>query len=99
MKLTSTQLTQQLAKVPDWQFENDAIRTTFKFTDFVDAFAFMSAAALHAEKLNHHPTWTNTYNRVDIALSTHEEGGVTELDINLASHLSVVAKQLGATSK
>jgi 4a-hydroxytetrahydrobiopterin dehydratase len=68
----------------DWAFENDTIFRNFKFKTFVEAFSFMTAIALEAEKLNHHPDWSNSYNKVNIALTNHEAGGVTQLDFKLA---------------
>lgn len=65
----------------------DAIRKTFKFPDFNAAFAFMTRVALKAEQLDHHPEWSNVYNKVDITLSTHDAGGVTELDAALAKFI------------
>ena len=62
----------------------DAIIRTFQFRDFNEAFAFMTRAALLAEKLDHHPEWFNVYNKVDVTLSTHDAGGVTEKDIRMA---------------
>jgi 4a-hydroxytetrahydrobiopterin dehydratase len=68
-----------------WQEENDALKKTFTFKDFSQAFAFMTRVALLAEQHNHHPTWTNTYNRVSIELTTHDAGNrVTEKDRALA---------------
>jgi 4a-hydroxytetrahydrobiopterin dehydratase len=68
-----------------WQEENDALKKTFSFKDFSQAFAFMTRVALLAEQHNHHPTWTNTYNRVSIELTTHDAGNrVTEKDRALA---------------
>jgi 4a-hydroxytetrahydrobiopterin dehydratase len=61
------------------------LNKTFVFTSFVDAFGFMTRVALHAEKLNHHPEWFNVYNRVEIDLTTHEAGGLTVRDFNLAT--------------
>ncbi len=69
-----------------WVLAEDgkSIRQGFKFKDFTEAFAFMTRVALLAEKADHHPDWSNVYNRVEISLSTHEAGGVTERDIALA---------------
>jgi 4a-hydroxytetrahydrobiopterin dehydratase len=69
-----------------WKEDNNRLKRDFKFKDFSEAFAFMTRVALEAEKLNHHPTWTNTYNTVSIELSTHDAGNtVTELDRKLAA--------------
>jgi 4a-hydroxytetrahydrobiopterin dehydratase len=69
----------------------DAIFRSFKFKDFNAAFGFMARAALIAEKMDHHPEWHNVYNRVDVTLTTHSEGGVTDLDIKLAEALNALA--------
>jgi len=69
----------------------DAIGKTFKFKDFNQAWGFMTRVALAAEKLDHHPEWFNVYNRVDIALSTHDAGGLSERDIALAKIIDQVA--------
>jgi 4a-hydroxytetrahydrobiopterin dehydratase len=69
-----------------WQQENNRLKNTFKFKNFTDAFAFMTKVALVAEKMDHHPTWTNTYNIVSIELSTHDAGNVvTDKDHKLAT--------------
>jgi 4a-hydroxytetrahydrobiopterin dehydratase len=69
-----------------WQEENNRLKNTFKFKNFTDAFGFMTKVALIAEKMDHHPTWTNTYNVVSIELSTHDAGNVvTEKDHKLAN--------------
>ena len=82
-----------LARVSAWQPVDgrDAIRRSFRFADFSAAFGFMARAALVAEKLDHHPEWTNVYNRVDVVLSTHDAGGLTERDILLAEAMDVIA--------
>jgi 4a-hydroxytetrahydrobiopterin dehydratase len=68
-----------------WKEENNKLKKSFKFKDFRDAFGFMTKVAITAEKMNHHPTWTNTYNTVDFELSTHDKGDVvTALDRKLA---------------
>jgi 4a-hydroxytetrahydrobiopterin dehydratase len=69
----------------------DAIQRTFKFEDFSEAFGFMARAALVAEKMDHHPEWTNVWNRVDVTLSTHSAGGLTELDVKLAEAMDKIA--------
>ncbi len=69
----------------------DAIHKSFRFSNFVDAFGFMTRAALHAEKLDHHPEWFNVYRTVDVTLSTHDAGGLTELDITLAKTMDDLA--------
>lgn len=71
-----------------WQEENNKLMRTFKFKDFVEAFSFMTKVALVSERMNHHPTWTNTYNEVSIQLSTHDAGDtVTEKDRKLAAEI------------
>ena len=69
----------------------DAIRREFTFTDFRQAFAWMTRVALLAEKMNHHPEWFNVYNRVEVTLSTHDAGGVTELDARMARAMNAWA--------
>ena len=72
---------------PQWKVEKNALCIEVQFKDFVQAFSFMSAVALVAEKMNHHPNWSNVYNRVEIQLSTHEVGGLTHLDFDLAKEI------------
>jgi 4a-hydroxytetrahydrobiopterin dehydratase len=85
-KFNSETRVQALARVSAWTLVEgrDAISRSFKFADFNAAFGFMARAALVAEKLDHHPEWSNVYNRVDVVLSTHDAGGLTERDIKLA---------------
>jgi 4a-hydroxytetrahydrobiopterin dehydratase len=75
-----------LARVPSWREVEgrDAIARTFVFRDFNEAFGFMTRAALLAEKMDHHPEWANVYKTVEVTLSTHDAGGLTELDVSLA---------------
>ncbi len=68
----------------------DAIQRSFKFADFAQAFAFMTRVALLAEKMNHHPEWSNIYNRVTITLTTHDAGGVTERDVDMARAIQAI---------
>ncbi|HJQ56112.1 MAG TPA: 4a-hydroxytetrahydrobiopterin dehydratase [Vineibacter sp.] len=84
-----------LKELPKWAKADggrDAIRRTFRFSDFTAAFGWMTRMALMAEKLDHHPEWFNVYNRVDVTLATHDAGGVTELDVKLASFMNEAAK-------
>jgi 4a-hydroxytetrahydrobiopterin dehydratase len=76
-----------LQSLPGWGLSADGkgIEKEFKFKDFNAAFGFMGRVALHAEKLNHHPEWTNVYNKVAVRLTTHDAGGLTEKDIALAA--------------
>ena len=69
----------------------DALAKSFKFADFKTAFAFMTRAALKAEQMDHHPEWSNVYSKVDVTLSTHDAGGVTALDVELAQYLDEIA--------
>lgn len=80
-----------LEPLPGWEFRNNGITKQFKFRDFTVAFGFMTQVALLAEKANHHPEWSNVYNRVEIRLSTHDAGGLTDLDISLAGAINTIA--------
>ena len=71
--------------------DRDAIQKTFTFKNFNQAFSFMTRVAMEAEKANHHPEWFNVYNRVDVTLSTHDTGGITEKDIKLAQFMDTIA--------
>ena len=86
-------------RLPDWRPADgrDAIVRSLKFKNFAEAFGFMAEIALVAEKMDHHPEWSNVYNRVDILLATHESGGVTERDLKLAEAVDkAAARRLGA---
>ena len=97
-KLEGTARVNALALLDGWSEVKgrDAIRKTFKLGDFGRAFAFMTRVALRAEQLDHHPEWSNVYDKVEVTLSTHDAGGVTELDVALAKFIDDVAK--GPTS-
>src|SRR3979411_2309112 len=73
----------------------EAIQRTFSFKDFNEAFGFMARAALVAEKSDHHPEWRNVYKTVEVVLATHDAGGVTALDVELAKAMNAIASQLG----
>ncbi|QAA81035.1 4a-hydroxytetrahydrobiopterin dehydratase [Aequorivita sp. H23M31] len=82
--LSNKEIEDRLKDLEGWDFEMDAIHTVFEFEDFKEAFSAMTRIAFEAEKLNHHPEWTNVYNTLEIFLSTHEADGVTEKDFELA---------------
>ena len=92
-KLSGAERQRALQQLPGWsEVEGrDAIAKSFRFADFNRAFGFMARVALMAEKLDHHPEWFNVYNRVDITLTTHDAGGVTERDIALAKFADAAA--------
>src|SRR4051795_9011223 len=86
-----------LKALPGWKevAGREAIARTFTFKDFNEAFGFMSRAALVAEKRDHHPEWKNVYKTVEVVLATHDAGGVTARDIDLAKAMNAIARQLG----
>jgi len=75
------------ANLKDWSFDGTFIFRNFKFSNFVNAFAFMTSVALYAEKAEHHPDWSNVYNTVNIKLNTHDAKGITKLDFDLAANI------------
>jgi 4a-hydroxytetrahydrobiopterin dehydratase len=93
-KLDSSEIGKALGELPGWSFVDgrEAIGKTFGFADFNAAFGFMCRAALVAEKMDHHPEWSNVYRTVDVVLTTHDAGGVTDLDIELARRMNDIAR-------
>ncbi len=87
-KLSDEQVTDALADLEGWQRDGDKIAREFQFRDFIAALGFITQVGLLAEKANHHPELSNVYNRVTIALTTHDEGGITDKDIALAAAVS-----------
>ena len=88
MKLSPAEVDAKLRETNGWKLADGAIVKEFVFKDFVLAFGFMASAALIAEKMNHHPEWSNVYNKVIVKLSTHDVGGLSELDFDLAERLN-----------
>lgn len=84
MKMEIHELERALASIPYWTLENDKLHRQFSFRNFVDAFGFMARVALIAERMDHHPEWRNVYRTVTIDLTTHDAGGVSRKDIELA---------------
>jgi 4a-hydroxytetrahydrobiopterin dehydratase len=93
-KLEGAKRKQALAELKEWREVEgrDAITRKFTFKDFNEAFGFMARVALVAEKMDHHPEWSNVYKTVDVVLSTHDSGGVTEKDIALAKAMDAFAR-------
>jgi 4a-hydroxytetrahydrobiopterin dehydratase len=92
-QLTEAERAEALAALPEWSLRADglAIERTFKFRDFSEAFAFMARVALIAEKQDHHPEWSNVYNRVEITLTTHDAGGLSARDVKMARAIDGLA--------
>ncbi|GAA4279045.1 4a-hydroxytetrahydrobiopterin dehydratase [Aquimarina mytili] len=84
IKLSESEIQEKLKDIDGWEYNDNAIHTTFEFSDFKDAFSVMTRIAFEAELQQHHPDWTNVYNKLQISLSTHDVGGVTENDFKLA---------------
>jgi len=84
-RLTGEEIKRELASLPEWDLRGDKLCRQFLFGDFKEAFAFMTRVAEIAEAMDHHPEWRNVYNRVDVSLCTHDCGGITGLDFQLAS--------------
>ena len=82
--LSTEEINNRLARLEGWEFNDNALQTAFEFENFKEAFTMMTRIAFEAERLGHHPDWSNVYNRLHIALSTHDAGGVTEKDFELA---------------
>jgi 4a-hydroxytetrahydrobiopterin dehydratase len=80
-----------LERLPLWSFREGMLQREYRFADFVQAFGFLSSAALVAESMNHHPDWSNSYDRVTVRLVTHDAGAVTELDLELARRMEAIA--------
>jgi len=90
--LSEAEIQQELGKLEGWRFERDALAKTFKFGSFREAISFMVRAGFEAEEMNHHPEWTNVYNKVEVRLNTHDVGGkVTGKDVELAGRLEKIA--------
>ena len=90
-KLDADAIDQQLATLDGWRLQDGKIHKDFQFADFIDAFGFMTRVALAAETMNHHPEWSNVWNRVSIALATHDVGGLSSSDFELAAKIDQIA--------
>lgn len=95
--LTPAAITRRLAELPGWSFRDHRLHREYRFPGFSSAFAFMTACALEAEKMNHHPDWSNSWATVRISLTTHDAGGVTDLDFQLAAKCEAAAAGFNPT--
>jgi len=93
-KLTPTKLKLALTELPGWKLKGGKLHREYLFADFVHAFGFMATAAIAIEKMNHHPEWFNVWNKVVVDLMTHDAGGITRKDVELAHLLEGIAPKL-----
>ena len=93
-KLNKTELQAALDALPGWNLENENLHREYAFVDFVHAFGFMATSAIAIEAMEHHPEWSNVWNKVVIDLTTHDAGGITSKDILLANKLEAIAQKL-----
>jgi len=87
-RLSQIDIDEHLKNLPGWSVVNEKLHKEFQFESFNQAFGFMTRAAMEIEKMNHHPEWFNVYNRISIELTTHDAGGITKNDVNLAKILN-----------
>ncbi|MCC6292673.1 MAG: 4a-hydroxytetrahydrobiopterin dehydratase [Bryobacterales bacterium] len=92
--LQPDEIEEALAELPGWSYLAGKLHRTYRFADFVHAFGFMATAAIVIQVMNHHPEWTNVYSQVTVDLSTHDAGGVTVLDVELAGKLEKIARKM-----
>lgn len=90
IKLSNAAIQEGLSKLDAWHLNDNKLQKVFVFKNFIEAFAFMTQVALIAEKMNHHPDWSNVYKTVSINLTTHDAGGVTQLDLDLAQKIDAL---------
>ena len=88
IKLSESSIEEKLKNLPGWSVKNDKLYKEFQFNDFNQAFGFMTRAAMEIERMNHHPEWFNVYNKITVELTTHDAGGITDNDVNLARILN-----------
>jgi 4a-hydroxytetrahydrobiopterin dehydratase len=92
-KLTEAEINAKMAAMPGWSLRNGKLHREYKFSDFRHAIEFMMAAVPGIDKMNHHPEWANVYNRVTVDLTTHDAGGITARDFELAGLLETTARK------
>ena len=89
-KLTMSQIENKISTLAGWIVRDDKLHKQYQFDSFIEAFGFMSSVALVAESMNHHPEWSNVYNRVIIDLTTHDSGGISDLDFEFAERVDKI---------
>lgn len=94
--LTEDEIAEALSRLSDWNRDGDHLRAEFRFSDFAAAMAFMVQVGYEAERRNHHPEWSNVYNRVTVGLTTHDSGGLSHHDVDLATVMSSLAGDAGS---
>ena len=88
MRVSEAEIIEELKKLEGWNIKDNKLHKEFQFDSFNQAFGFMTRAAMEIEKMNHHPEWFNVYNRITVELTTHDAGGITDNDVNLARILN-----------
>ena len=96
VRLSEAEVEKALAELPGWRIEQGKLHREWRFADFNAAFGFMTRVALEAERMNHHPEWSNVWNRVVVDLTTHDAGGLTASDLKLARKMETLASGGGA---
>lgn len=91
-KMSETEIKKELKSLNGWEYHDNSIQTSFEFNDFKDTFTVMARIAFEAEAQQHHPEWTNVYNKLSISLSTHDAGGVTQKDFDLAKAIEAIVE-------
>lgn len=95
-KMNQAEISRALADLPGWTVRDQKLHREYAFPDFIHAFGFMATAAIAIEKMNHHPEWFNVYNRVSVDLTTHDAGGISNKDFELARLLDAISTRLAA---
>jgi 4a-hydroxytetrahydrobiopterin dehydratase len=90
-KLSATEISAKLKTIPGWSVREGNLHRVFEFADFVHAFGFMTSVALAAQAIDHHPDWSNSWNKVTVNLSTHSAGGITQNDFDLAAKMNALS--------
>lgn len=99
VRLSDEDVQSRLSSVPEWQIRDNGLHRELIFRDFADAFSLMTSVAFIAERMSHHPEWSNVYNRLTIRLSTHDVGGLSDNDFAMAAEISELYRRFAAQAK